>query len=127
MQIGDIFYRVVDGCDPESKPVLQKLYVVKITQHGCWVVHSWAYPLRVDQKPKDVCGKLIITGTRRAYAYPTIELAVQSYKIRKQKQIGHAKAAIERAEHALEHIANGVLESEYGELKLCQEVMLRLM
>jgi hypothetical protein len=119
MQLGQKFYRIVDGYNATDKPVLQTVYVAKLTPKGGWVVHAWTWPLRiagpltVSQLRSYASAKLVIQGTRRSYAYPTVELALDSYKIRKRRQMGHAQASMDRAVSCLEWAHRAVLEPEF--------------
>lgn len=93
------YYRIVDGYTAESRPVLQRLYVVKRTAKGAWVCHPWAYGVgQFDRRTSH----WVADGTGKRYAYPTVAAALHSYQRRKRRQIQHARAAIERAEYALD-------------------------
>ena len=95
----DTYYRIVDGYTAESQPVLQRLYVVRRTAKGAWVCHPWVYGVgQFDRRTSH----WVADGTGKRYAYPTVAAALDSYVRRKQRQIVHARAAIERAEHALD-------------------------
>ena len=117
MKVGDTFYRLVDGYNDDAQPVLQKLTVAKLTPKGCWIVHSWAWPLRellTNAKAlNSVNARFVSQGARRAYAYPSIELALDSYRARKSWQIRHAERSIRRAHNALEHIDRSRIQDEY--------------
>lgn len=117
MKVGDTFYRIVDGYNDDSKPVLQTLRAVKLTPKGGWVVHSWAWPLREPANSArelwSIGAHLVVEGTRRAYAYPTIELALDSYRARKSWQIRHAERSIRRAKNALDWAGRAEIEDEF--------------
>jgi hypothetical protein len=102
----DTYYRIVDGYTAESRPVLQRLYVVKRTAKGAWVVHSWAKsytgPFNTRDALRWVDARHVLDGDGKRYAYPTVAAALDSYMRRKRRQIQHARAAIDRAEHALD-------------------------
>lgn len=89
-----IYYRIVDGHTAESQPVLQRLYVVKRTAKGAWLRWPWDHDC--------IAMRWVADGSGRRFAYPTIAAALDSYVRRKRRQIQHARAAIERAEYALD-------------------------
>lgn len=116
------YYRFCDGYNADSPPVLQKLFVVKETPKGAWVAHSWttAEYLEACQKEEPITSeflrdwgaKIIYHAAGRKYAYPTIELAMDSYKRRKVRQIQHGQNSIDRANNALEWIRAGTFNPE---------------
>lgn len=63
--------------------------ILSRTPRGVWV--------KVNMSDK----KFILDGARRRWAYPTIAEALNSFKIRKQRQIMHANASIDNALSAL--------------------------
>lgn len=117
MRLGDHYFRIEDGWAADSKPVLQRLFVGKVTPKGGWVVHSWNWPLReplTNAAQLHIAGAVFVKqGTRRAYAYPTIELALESYKIRKTRQIQHAENSIRAAENGLSWARRAEIEEEF--------------
>lgn len=118
MAVGDKFYRIVDSDIAHNKPILQTMFVVRETSKSAWVVHSWAWPLQAGyvlnrDNLRRIGARLCGRGTRRAYAYPTLALAVDSYRIRKQRQIQHAENTLEHAKENLEWINNAQVEHEY--------------
>jgi hypothetical protein len=84
---GTEFYYRFDDCNSESKDsiYLCRYSVVKKTKSGVWL----------DDLSKK--GKFILNGARKRFAYPTKELALNSYKIRKRWQMRHATNTLERA------------------------------
>lgn len=80
----ELWYRFDDPYHPGDKPYFQEFRVLRHTPR-CVVL--------------DVYGieKTVLKEARKCYAYPTKELALQSYLIRKAKQIGYAAAAHDRA------------------------------
>lgn len=80
----EVWYRFDDPYHPGEELEVQEFRVVRRTDK-CVVL--------------DVYGleKLVLKEARRRFAYPTKELALQSYLIRKAKQIGYAVAAHDRA------------------------------
>lgn len=62
------------------------------TPKGCWI---------------DIYGteKFVLDNARKRWAYPTEELARESFIARKQSQIQHLKRQLEHAEAALAHMS----------------------
>lgn len=85
------YYRIVDG---PQQPILQTLYEVKRTARGAWI--CWGY-----QRDSGETHCWVSDTARRRFAYPTVELALDSYKQRKRWQIQHARNSIEKAEAML--------------------------
>jgi len=73
--------------DTQAEPYirLQKLPVLRTTPAGVWL-----YYLGEE--------KFVLNGTGKRWAYPTIELAQNSFRIRKQKQLGYVRHYFERLE-----------------------------
>lgn len=89
------YYRIVDG---PQQPILQTLYEVKRTARGAWICWPWAYGIgQFDRRTMH----WVSDTARRRFAYPTVELALDSYKQRKRWQIQHARNSIEKAEAML--------------------------
>jgi len=63
--------------------------ILRRTPKGCWI--------EVGYKQE----KFILDDARRRWAYPTKELAKNSYRIRKQRQIRHCNNMIEAANEGL--------------------------
>lgn len=60
--------------------------------------------------------RFVLDGNGKRYAHETEAWARDSYRIRKQRQIHHARASIERAEAALQWLdAGAVGEPEFFE------------
>ena len=59
--------------------------ILRKTPKGCWI--SVGY----EQE------KFILDDARRRWAYPTVELARNSYRIRKERQIRHCNDMVEAA------------------------------
>ena len=68
--------------------VLYSFLVQKETPKGVWL-SVWS------QK------KFVLTSAKRKYAYPTKELALASFIIRKKRQLGYLNASLTQAEEAL--------------------------
>jgi hypothetical protein len=64
--------------------------VVKKTLHGVWISLGYG--------EKD---KFILDHARRRWAYPTMKDALNSFRIRKERQIMHSNASIDNAIQAL--------------------------
>ena len=91
---GDYIGHTYEGNALRVELVCQEYPVLRPTPRGVW--------LRVPyRKPRWVS-----TTGRIRFAYPTKELALDSFHIRKLKQIGHAEASIKRARAALKLILN---------------------
>lgn len=88
--MSEVYYRY-DGyeyaqCD--TYPVLRR------TAKGVWINIGLSYPGLEKEK-------FILDGARKRWAYPTKELALESFQIRKERQIRHCNDMIERANKAL--------------------------
>lgn len=101
VKVGDTLYRMYDvvyapmvdeyGFSAgEGKVALQmhQLCGTRVTLHGAWVNYCCV--------PKFVK----LTG-RRSFAYPTVDLAIESFKIRKRRQMMHLSRQLNRARTAL--------------------------
>jgi hypothetical protein len=71
-----------------------KLNVISHTAKGVWLDRGFG-----DRK-------FVLNEARKRYAYPTVELAKESFIIRKKRQISYARQTIENAEAALELIVD---------------------
>lgn len=91
-----MYYRLMDAYGPDNKAVITtlKYRVLRETPKGVWLVPDWAS----DDWPKP---RFVLNGSGKRYAYTSFERAKASYKIRKERQIGHARHAIESAEARL--------------------------
>lgn len=107
-------YRMVDG-DSEQPPAIQEFYVVRKTASGAWIVPRYNYqrmvkPLEARSARElidDWGAKFVLDGAGRRFAYPSIEMARDSYRIRKQRQIQICEARIRQATAALEWLETG--------------------
>ena len=104
-EIGDVWYRIVDGWSDESPPTVLSWPVEKVTPKGVRLCYG-KFVLYPDE-PRRVDGD----GGRR-YAYPTIELARGSYIIRKQRQKQHAANSHDKAKDILDRFEAGTLWDE---------------
>lgn len=90
--IGDKFYRYNDPGGVEGVTLwLEELSVVSITPAGYWLTYGW--PNNKD--------KFVLHDARKRYAYPTKELALKSYIIRKNWQLRHLANTKAKAERGL--------------------------
>jgi len=78
-------YQQFDSCHVD----LEWYRIVRKTPKGCWI---------------DDCGKerFVLDVARRKWAYPTKELALDSWMRRKWKQIGHLERQLRGVKMALE-------------------------
>ena len=75
---------------------LNRYRVIKKTPKGRWIqLYDFS-----DTK------KFVLDGKGKRFAYPTIELAKESFNMRKTKQIQRCERTIRRAKIALESIDN---------------------
>jgi len=63
--------------------------VVSRTPKGCWIAPDWDHEARFK--------KFVLDGAGRRHAYPTRELARESFIIRKKKEIQHSARQHDRA------------------------------
>lgn len=102
-KVGDTWYRLEDhlysaGVDefdnPLGPPQLQvninKFTVAKVTPKGVWLDRGW------------MGKRFVLSGTRRKYACPTLELALESFLARKQRQARIYQARADSAREAME-------------------------
>lgn len=110
-----LHYRLADFRygDGDLRLEVQVFHPIKETDCGYWVVteweaqHDWSRP-----KPRWVSK----TSTRR-YCYPSLEEALNSYKIRKHRQVMHLAHQLDRATDA----RNGVEKMGLGTLQTMLE------
>lgn len=112
-----VYYRLEDSPYAGHEPRTLKFYRVRKTARGAWVVASWAYYRRAE--PLETCSatvlreqfgaRLVLDGKGRRYCYPDLGDARESYRIRKVRQIQHARNGIEHAEAALHWLEHGEL------------------
>jgi hypothetical protein len=83
----EFYYRYYDGNSyGEISINLEKFRVKRRTSKGVWI-EVGMYPVKE---------KFILYNARVRYAYPTKELAEQSFRIRKEKQYGYIREALRR-------------------------------
>jgi len=89
----DSFYRYIDTPTEDGHVFVQLAVfpVTKKTAKGAWI-----------ESP--LGRRFVLDAGRRKYAYPTRELALDSYRLRKEWQIHHCKQGILRAMRILSEI-----------------------
>lgn len=100
-KVGDTYYRYEDGMYYENygreyhtRPDLLRYRVVKVTPCGVWLVGEL-----LDKH-------FVLNGARKRFAYPTKELAEESYLIRKQHHVQHCEFRLRKAKHFLKCAEN---------------------
>ncbi len=91
-KVGDIWYRYYDG---QNCIALSEYTVMKVTAKCVYLYESPGEASYNDECIKRWC-KRVLQDTRRRYAYPTKELAANSYRIRKSFQQAYLTAQIEK-------------------------------
>ncbi len=103
-----ILYRYIDGWildDMEYvRPYLRQYTVIKETECGWWFMIPYS-----SKK------KWVSKSGRKRFAYPTRELALNSYIIRKRRQIAHGEWTVKKAKRFLD-VAT---EMQDGKSDLC--------
>ncbi len=92
MEKPETYYREVNSSVSDEVLAISviEFRVVRRTARGCWITPHW--------NPDDnLFLKFILDGEGRRYAYPTRELARQSYIIRKKREIMHCRIQHDRA------------------------------
>jgi len=84
------------GCASRLDVYLRWYEVTKKTPKGCWVAVGWAGGHR----------KFVLNDARKRFAYPTEELARESFIARKEWQIRRLKFDLEHAEAALKFMGS---------------------
>lgn len=84
---------------------LERFYTIKTTPKGVWVrseyMPSWV-EFKEARKRKYL--KFILNGAGKRYCYPTIEEAVESFRIRKIRQQGILELQLEQINCCVENI-----------------------
>lgn len=95
-----IWYRYWDYCGSNNEPVvvLQEVRVLKETEKGVWLETDW-----------EIKNKFVLKEARKRWAYPTIELARDSFEKRKLKQLQHVKNKMDYMLALIEAIENGTV------------------
>lgn len=85
----EVWYRYFDyGANVESPPFLEELPVLRHTERCVYLKFF-------DEE------KRVLKNARKRFAYPTKELALDSYIIRKRRQAGWAQATVNHANFML--------------------------
>jgi hypothetical protein len=89
-------YRYIDphASDEAEPPWLTSYTVHRMTPKGCWIVLYGTEPSKYNQK-------FVLDGHGKRYAYPTKEEALESYIIRKERQVQRSAATHDRAKGLL--------------------------
>lgn len=93
-------YRFHEVLDEEGVKIVCRSFVaIKETAQGYWVVPSAyeSYPEWLQKEKK----RFVLKHSERRYCYPEISKALHSLKIRKRRQVDHARTALETAEVAV--------------------------
>ena len=97
----DLLYRIMernywdDEAHTQVVIALFKYQSVRRTPKGQWIV-----PLGAAED-EGVREKFILNGRGKRFAYPTVELALQSYLIRKRRQVQHLEQKLALVQSAL--------------------------
>lgn len=100
-------YRLHDALFADGVHVsVETFKVIKETPRGYWVVNSYAPAwLTPDELRKRKFAKWVSKTSRRRLCYPTLELAIDSYRHRKTSQVARLKTQLEQAEKVLEQFS----------------------
>jgi len=112
MEIGQIYYREVNSQWAGERLAISTIefVVVRITPKGCWIVPTWVSSRdRDDQK---LFEKFVLEGRGARHAYPTRELARESFIARKHKEIMYTKRQHDRAVRYLALAVTGKFGTE---------------
>ncbi len=118
-EIGQIFYRYFDN---GSLPKLTEWKVIKLTPKGVWVERVWKCGVDywtneefgIDDLP--ILRKWTRTNHYKMYAYPTEELALKSYALRKHSHLGRLKTKMDNISKILHEIdPDNKIYEEYKE------------
>ena len=95
------YYRIVPNCDEDGEDMLEvEVYVgVKKTPKGMWIIRNdWID--YVDQKW--VNKRFILDSSKKKYAYPTVQGAVNNFIKRKIKQLSILERQLNDTKYQLE-------------------------
>lgn len=100
-----IHYRYRESVEPEGIIVIEdRFFPIRETEHFYWVLPSWQYRVFKNGCMPSYAKnakKVSKNGIRRK-CYPSKEKAMESFLIRKRKQIAHAKRALDLATKVIE-------------------------
>lgn len=78
---------------------------IKETPKGYWVEAKSSYKwMTFEQKRKHKMIRFVLKNSKRKYCYPDLETALNSFEIRKYRQVEYLKNKFEQAEIALSAI-----------------------
>lgn len=124
MNIGDFFYRYTDrhvtytNQTEESYLDLDRYKVVKITPKGCWIVHEYEFQYAGVADHLICTKKFILETSCRKFAWPTIEEAQNSFKIRKSRQIWHLERQLNKTKIALKLAQDGKWDERFKQFTM---------
>lgn len=109
MPVGDIYFRYDDYRNEDVPPTVQlaTFKVVRETE-ACVFLESLPFP---DNKPRRA-----LKNARVSWAYPTIELARNSFTIRKKRQLGYISRTFNHVTEVLAMVEDGTAW-DYGAQK----------
>ena len=95
MEIGQIYYREVNSqwSDDVLAISVLEFQVVRLTPKGCWIVPIYWLGQAIQKHFE----RFILVGRGARHAYPTRELARESFIARKHKEIIYTKRQHDRA------------------------------
>lgn len=101
-----VHYRYKDGVDPKGLLLIEeRFYPIRETACFYFILPEWQYNLyKYGNGNFEKRAKRVSKDGLRRKCYPSKEQAFESYKIRKQKQLWHAKNAINIAKLATEKL-----------------------
>jgi len=110
MEIGQIYYREVNSQWAEERLAISTIefVVVRITPKGCWIVPEYWLGRRNEKEME----KFVLEGRGARHAYPTRELARESFIARKHKEIMYTKRQHDRAVRYLALAVTGKFGTE---------------
>lgn len=107
-------YRVYDQHTYNGIEIcLETWYAFKETIEGYWIISEYAYGYSYYQDYKEIKWlketkqvRWVSKNSRRRYCYPTLDEALQSFKIRKQRQNDILKLQLEKSTMIVENLDN---------------------
>ncbi|MOA19255.1 hypothetical protein D3C78_1396230 [compost metagenome] len=102
-------YRYIDEISPEGVTIACQRFVVLRESEQCyWITRDrnagWAEKWVAEGRKSPHIKRVLKESSGRRFAYPDKAKALNSYKVRKRRQLGHAELALERAKTALEDL-----------------------
>lgn len=103
MDIGPVHYRIVDTLEPTGVVIrIRKFIPIKETTAGYWVAGEYAPTwLSFDELKNRKWLKWISKTSIRRHCYPDLDMAMRSFKRRKEVQASKLRLQLEQAEAAL--------------------------